>query len=256
MRLTVRQTLRNPVHSLGLEDVVLVRHHRLPAVLVHPATKKHLNANPSDPLHSLLRGDFLAVGEPCRRRRPLDVGCAAARPVRERAVDGAERGEPPVARVEEVVHEVAAEAHPERAEQSRAEGVLRVRVAVPPPVPVPVLVKICAQRLLTHGSDPTSQLTSEQVRQRRPAEELPEYVLRVSEREEAEAPEVEVVLVPGPAAAAAVDEALFAVLVVHSSLFICKKVRSVAGTNVGAKSEQTSPQSRCWPELKRQRRRN
>jgi hypothetical protein len=152
MRLTVRQTLRNPVHSLGLEDVVLVRHHRLPAVLVHPATKKHLNANPSDPLHSLLRGDFLAVGEPCRRRRPLDVGCAAARPVRERAVDGAERGEPPVARVEEVVHEVAAEAHPERAEQSRAEGVLRVRVAVPPPVPVPVLVKICAQRLLTHGS--------------------------------------------------------------------------------------------------------
>jgi hypothetical protein len=186
MRLTVRQTLRNPVHSLGLEDVVLVRHHRLPAVLVH-----------------LLRGDFLAVGEPCRRRRPLDVGCAAARPVRERAVDGAERGEPPVARVEEVVHEVAAEAHPERAEQSRAEGVLRVRVAVPPPVPVPVLVKI-----------------SEQVRQRRPAEELPEYVLRVSEREEAEAPEVEVVLVPGPAAAAAVDEALFAVLVVHSSLFI------------------------------------
>jgi hypothetical protein len=256
MRLTVRQTLRNPVHSLGLEDVVLVRHHRLPAVLVHPATKKHLNANPSDPLHSLLRGDFLAVGEPCRRRRPLDVGCAAARPVRERAVDGAERGEPPVARVEEVVHEVAAEAHPERAEQSRAEGVLRVRVAVPPPVPGArarenLRTKTLDPRLRPHLS--THLRTS---RQRRPAEELPEYVLRVSEREEAEAPEVEVVLVPGPAAAAAVDEALFAVLVVHSSLFICKKVRSVEGTNVGAKSEQTSPQSRCWPELKRQRRRN
>lgn len=87
MRLTVRQTLRNAVHSLGFQDVVLVGHHRLPAVLEH-----------------LLCGDLLAVGEPRRRRRPFNISIAGPGAVRESAINGTKRSEAAVAGVEEVIH--------------------------------------------------------------------------------------------------------------------------------------------------------